>query len=192
MAVVLLFHHAQGQTPGFFEFAEQLRGAGHSVSTPDLFGDGRTFETLEEGLAFAEEVGFEQLVERGVAAAEGLPDRMVYAGFSLGVMPAQKLAQTRPGAAGALFFDSCVPTSFFGEWPVGLRAQVHGMEADPIFANEGDLEAARSLSESEPGVDLFLYPGDQHIFADRSLPSYREDAAALLLERSKSFLASID
>ena len=105
MAEVLLFHHAQGQTAGFHAFANELRSAGHTVHTPDLF-DGRTFGSIDEGLAYAREVGFGPVIERGVHAANALPDELVYAGFSLGVVPAQKLAQTRPGARGALLFYS--------------------------------------------------------------------------------------
>src|SRR5207247_2270299 len=113
MAEVLLFHHAQGQTEGFVAFADELRRAGHTVHTPDLY-DGRTFATLDEGMAYAEQVGFAEIIERGLRAANRLPHELVYAGFSLGVLPAQKLAQTRPGAHGALLFYSCVPTSEFG------------------------------------------------------------------------------
>ncbi len=191
MAEVLLFHHALGQTPGFHAFADVLRGAGHLVHAPDLF-DGRTFETIDEGMAFAEEIGFpDAIIERGERVAEALPPGLVYAGFSLGVVPAQKLAQTRPGARGGLFFYSCVPASFFGPWPAGLPAQVHGMDADPIFTGEGDLEAARELAASVDEVDLFLYPGDQHYFADSSLPSYDAEATALLTRRVLDFLARV-
>lgn len=191
MAEVLMFHHAQGQTPGFFAFADELRHAGHTVHTPDLY-DGRTFPTLDEGVAHAQEVGFGNLLERGVRAADDLPDALVYAGFSLGVLPAQKLAQNRPGAQGALLFYSCVPTSEFGsEWPAGVPVQIHGMDADPWFVDEGDLDAARALVASADQAELFLYPGDQHYFADSSLPSYDPEATALLTERVLEFLARI-
>jgi dienelactone hydrolase len=187
MAEVLLFHHAQGQTAGFHAFADELRQAGHTVHAPDLF-DGRTFATIDEGLAYAGEVGFGELVERGVRAADGLPEGLVYAGFSLGVLPAQKLAQTRPGARGALLFYSCVPASEFGSWPEGVPVQVHGMDADPIFVDEGDLDAARALVESTDDAEVFLYPGDQHYFADSSLPSYDPEATALSTRRVLDFL----
>jgi esterase/lipase len=38
MAEVMLFHHAMGQTEGFTALADELRQAGHTVHTPDLFG----------------------------------------------------------------------------------------------------------------------------------------------------------
>ncbi len=189
MAEVLLFHHIQGLTPGVVAFADELRGAGHTVHTPDLF-DGRTFDSIEDGQAFAGEIGFDNVVERGVRAADGLPAELVYAGISLGVMPAQKLAQTRPGARGALFFESCVPPEEFGSWPDGVPVHVHGMDADPFFAGEGDIDAARALVEAVDGGELFVYPGDQHLFADSSLPSYDPDASALLTERVLEFLSS--
>ncbi len=130
MAEILLFHHAQGLTPGVISFADQLRAAGHVVHTPDLY-DGKTFDTVEDGVAHAQEVGFDTVIERGVRAADGLPERMVYAGFSLGVMPAQSLAQTRPGARGALLFHGALPPSEFGgPWPQDLPLQIHIMEDD--------------------------------------------------------------
>lgn len=191
MAEVLLFHHALGQTTGFHAFADDLRRAGHRVHTPDLY-EGRTFETLDDGLAYAGQVGFDEVMERGVRTADDLPAELVYAGFSLGVMPAQKLAQTRPGARGALLFSSCIPLSEFGSsWPAGVPVQIHGMDADPIFVDEGDIDAARELVASTPDAELFLYPGDQHFFADSSLPSCRPEAAALLGQRVIEFLARI-
>lgn len=187
MAEVLLFHHALGQTVGVEAFAEVLRRAGHIVHTPDLY-EGRTFVTLDEGMAYAQKVGFAELIERGVRAAIQLPNELVYAGFSLGVLPTQKLAQTRRGARGALLFHSCVPTSAFGPWPAGVPVQIHAMDADPIFTSEGDLDAARALVDSSEQAELFLYPGRQHYFADSSQPSYDAGAAALLIRRVLDFL----
>ena len=189
MAEVLLFHHAQGQTKGFLAFADELRRAGHAVHTPDLY-DGRTFDSIEEGLANVEAIGFETIVERGVRAAQELPPELVYAGFSLGVVPAQMLAQSRPGASGALLLHSCLPTSAFGEgWPAGVPVQIHAMEQDPFFIEEGDIDAARALVAEAEQAELFLYPGEQHLFADSSLPSFDADPAALLTRRVLDFLA---
>jgi dienelactone hydrolase len=188
MAEVVLFHHALGLTPGIAAFADEVRGAGHTVHTPDLF-EGRTFDTLEQGVAHAERIGFGEVIQRGVRAVQQLPAELVYAGFSLGVLPAQCLAQTRAGARGALLMYSCVPVSEFGSgWPAGVPVQVHGMDADPIFAGEGDLDAARELLGQAQDGQLFLYPGDQHYFADSTLPSHVPDAAALLRRRVLDFL----
>ena len=190
MAELVIFHHAQGLTPGVVAFADELRRAGHTVHTPDLY-DGRTFATIEEGVAHAAEIGFGAVIERGVRAVEGLPAALVYAGFSLGVLPAQKLAQIRAGARGALLCDACVPVSEFGTaWPDGVPVQVHAMDADPLFVGEGDIDAARALVAEAADAELFLYPGDQHLFADSSLPSYDADAAALLSRRELDFLGT--
>lgn len=191
MAEVLIFHHAQGPTDGFLSFTDELRDAGHVVHAPDLY-HGHTFSSLDEGLGYAKEIGFDDILDRGVAAADSLPSGLVYAGFSMGVMPAQKLAQTRTGARGALLFESCLPTSEFGSsWPAAVPVQVHGMDADPFFAGEGDIDAARALVAEADQGELYTYPGDQHLFADSSLSSYRADAAELLTQRVLAFLRDI-
>jgi dienelactone hydrolase len=193
MAEVLLFHHAQGLTPGVRAFADDLRAAAHIVHTPDLF-EGRTFGSIDEGLAYAKEIGFDNILQRGVEVADDLPAELVYAGFSLGAMAAQKLAQTRPDARGALLFYSAIPISgewAFGPWPDGVPVQIHGMDNDPIFVGEGDIDAAREIVDKVQDAELFLYPGDQHYFADSSLPSYDKDATALLTKRVLEFLARV-
>ena len=189
MAEVVLFHHAQGLTTGCLSFAQELRTAGHEVHTPDLF-EGRTFSALAEGVAHAEEIGFGTIIERGRVAAEGLSNEIVYAGFSLGVLPAQALAQMRGGAQGAVLVQSCVPPSELGApWPSGVPLQIHMMDADPW--TEEDLRVARELAATIEGAELFVYPGDRHLFADESLPAYDERAAALLKEREIGFLDGV-
>ena len=188
MAEVLLFHHAQGLTPGVIAFADSLRSAGHIVHTPDLF-DGRTFDAIPAGMKFVMERGFGELIAQGVRVAEGLPAALVYAGFSFGEVIAQQLAQTRAGARGALLFYSCVPCTEFGAaWPQGVPVQIHGMDRDPYFVDEGDIDAARALVAATEQAELFLYQGDQHYFADSSLPAYDAQASALLLQRVLDFL----
>jgi dienelactone hydrolase len=189
MAEVLLYHHIQGLTDGVRAFADGLRQDGHTVHTPDLF-DGRTFGSIEQGFAFARDTGFDAIRERGVAAANELSPDPVYGGFSFGVTIAQRLAQTRPGARGALLMYSCIPVTEFGEaWPDGLPVQVHGKEGDEFF--DEDLPAARELAGSVAAAELFVYPGDQHLFADSSLDAYDPEASALLMDRVQAFLASV-
>lgn len=189
MLDVFVVHHVQGLTAGVRSFAETLRQAGYDVHAPDLF-DGRTFEKLDEGMAYAREVGFGALAERGIAAAEPIRHDAVYAGFSFGVMVAQQLAQTRAGARGALLIDACIPVEEFGgPWPAGVPVQIHGKEGDPFFAE--DREAAEALAASSDRAELFLYPGTEHLFADSSLPTYDHEAATLLMERVLGFLDAL-
>ncbi len=189
MTTVLLFHHAQGQTPGFLAFAQELRDAGHTVHAPDAF-DGQTFATVDEGVAHAREIGFGEIMRRGTEAAADLPSDIVYAGFSLGVMAAQSLTQTRPGARGALFYSGCMPPSEFDSpWPDGVPVQIHMMDADP-WAEE-DRPAAEALAKEVDGAELFIYPGSGHLFADSSLPDFDEEAARLLKRRTLALLSAV-
>lgn len=192
MTEVVLFHHAAGLTDGLHAVADALRQAGHTVHTPDVY-EGRTFTTLDEGLAHAREVGFGTLQERAVAAADALPADVVYVGFSIGVMPAQQLAQARAGARGAVLVDACAPVEEFGEhWPDDVPVQIHGMDGDPFFAEEGgDLDAARAFVAAVPAAELYLYPGDQHLWADRSLPSYDASATETFSARVLDLLAAV-
>lgn len=187
MAEVLMFHHALGLTPGCLAFADDLRVAGHVVHAPDLY-DGRTFATVDEGVAHAKQIGFEELSERGRQIAEGLAAELVYAGFSLGVVPAQMLAQTRPGAKGALLFHATIPLDEFGgTWPADVPLQIHTMADDEL----GDVDIAREVAQQVEGAELFLYPGDRHLFADSSAADYDSDAAELAKQRTLAMLDKV-
>jgi dienelactone hydrolase len=192
MAEVVLFHHVQGLTDGVRAFADELRLGGHMVHTPDLF-DGEQPATIEDGMALTRSIGGDVLDERADKAVADLPDGLVYAGFSFGEATAQRLAQTRPGARGALLYESCISITgewSFGPWPDGVPVQIHGMDKDPFFAMEGDLDAARELVETVGPelATLFTYSGDRHLFTDSTLPSYDPDAAALAVQRSRELL----
>jgi dienelactone hydrolase len=194
MTEVVLFHHVQGLTDGVRAFAEQLRAGGHTVHTPDLF-DGELPASLDEGIAFSRSLG-DEVDRRADRAVADLPDALVYAGFSSGAGTAQRLAQTRPGARGALLYESCIPITgewAFGPWPDGVPVQIHGMDRDPIFALEGDIDAARELVEivGPELAALFVYPGDGHLFTDSSLPAYDADATALVVQRSLELLSRV-
>ncbi len=195
MTEVVLFHHVQGLTDGVRAFAEQLRAGGHTVHTPDLF-DGERPATIDDGVKYAQGIGDEALGARADQAVADLPNDVVYAGFSFGAGTAQRLAQTRSGARGALLYEACIPLTgpwAFGPWPGGVAVQIHGMDKDPFFALEGDIDAARELVEmvGPELAELFVYPGDQHLFSDSSLPSYDADAAALVIQRSRQFLDKV-
>jgi dienelactone hydrolase len=192
MAEVVLFHHVQGLTDGVRAFAEELRVGGHTVHTPDLF-EGEQPATIEDGMALTRSIGGDVLDKRADQAVADLPDGLVYAGFSFGEATAQRLAQTRPGARGALLYESCISITgewSFGPWPDGVPVQIHGMDKDPFFALEGDIDAARELVETVGPelATLFIYPGDRHLFTDSTLPSYDPDAAALAVQRSRELL----
>ena len=193
MTEIVLFHHILGLTPGIVALADDWRAAGHTVHTPDLYG-GRVFESIDEGWAFSHGSDAPDQDALADAAVARLPAALVYAGISAGVTQAQRLAQTRPGALGAILLESCLPLTggwSFGPWPDGVAAQIHGMDADAYFAGEGDVDAAREIVANVPDAELFLYPGDGHLFEDRSLPSYDPAAAALLTERTRAFLARV-
>jgi dienelactone hydrolase len=192
MAEVVLFHHVQGLTDGVRAFAEELGKNGHTVHTPDLF-DGERPATVEDGIALVQQIGDEELDRRANATVDSLPPDLVYGGFSFGGATAQGFAQTRPGARGALLYESCVSLTAdwsFGPWPAGVGVQIHGMDHDPFFADEGDLDAARELVAivGPRLAELFTYPGSKHLFTDSSLPSYDPAATALVLHRSVEFL----
>ena len=192
MAEVVLYHHIQGLTEGVRSFADELRRAGHTVHTPDLF-DGRTFATMDEAFAVVQEAG-DAFDAKADGAAHALPEGLVYAGISWGVGAAQRLAQTRAGARGALLYEACFPITgeyAFGPWPDDLPVQIHGKGDDEFFAHEGDIDAARDLVAKigPEKAELFVYPGDEHLFVDSSLPTYDGDAAALVTQRTLHFLS---
>ncbi|WP_030435506.1 dienelactone hydrolase family protein [Actinoplanes subtropicus] len=192
MAEVVLYHHLQGLTDGVRAFADRLRAGGHVVHTPDLF-DGALPGSLDEGFALSQRIGDEVIAAR---ATSDLPGTAVFAGLSFGVLTAQRLAQTRPGARGALLYEACLPIHgewAIGPWPAGVPVQIHGMDKDPFFALEGDVDAARDLVETigQDQGQLFLYAGDRHLFTDSSLPSFDAAATDLVVERSLEFLGRL-
>ena len=196
MAEVVLFHHVQGLTEGMRAFAGEMRAGGHIVHAPDLF-DGERPATIDGGIALVQSIGDDVLRERADRVVTNLPVGLVYAGFSFGAATAQRFAQTRRGARGALLYESCISITgewAFGPWPEGVPVQIHGMDRDPFFALEGDIDAARELVETVGPelAELFVYPGDRHLFTDSSLPSYDADAAALVVQRSLEFLERVD
>ncbi len=190
MVEVLLFHHIQGLTEGVRAFADQLRAGGHTVHTPDLF-DGQIFDSIESGFAYTRSLEEGAIDERVNAAVDGLPDDLVYAGISYGVPPALQLTVKRPGARGLLMLESAMPIA--GEWavgpfPDGVPLQIHGAEGDEYFGEDRPFaDEAVALLGAER-AELFVYPGEQHLFTDSSLPSYDAEAAALVTERTLAFL----
>jgi len=188
MAEILLFHHAGGLTPGVTAFADRLRAAGHTVHTPDLFG-GRTFADVNDGVAYAQELGNEARLKIASDAAEQLPADIVYGGMSMGCGAAGQLLFDRPGAAGAFFLYGAIDPSWWDTtWPAGVPAQAHQAEDDPWR----EIEAEEGFLARVPGGELFVYDGvGGHLFADDDSPEYDEQAAALATERILAFLAAL-
>ncbi|MEU1234638.1 dienelactone hydrolase family protein [Micromonospora aurantiaca (nom. illeg.)] len=192
MAEIVLFHHIQGLTDGVRALADSLRSGGHTVHAPDLF-DGERPATISDGAALIKRIGGDVLDRRADALVADLPAGLVYAGVSWGAAIAQRLAQTRAGARAALLYEACLPVTgewAIGPWPDEVAVQVHGMERDPFFGLEGDVDAARELVSivgPERG-ELYVYPGDRHLFTDSSLPSYDAEATALVVSRSRELL----
>lgn len=85
---------------------------------------------------------------------------------------------------------SCIPVTEYGEsWPDSVPVQIHGKEGDEFF--DEDLPAARELAKFASAAELFVYPGNQHLFTDASLEAFDAEASTLLLERVRTFLASV-
>lgn len=191
MAHIVLFHHVLGLTPGVRALADALTAKGHQVTAPDLF-DTQTFPDIDAGLAYVEHLGDQELLTRAEHACAGLPRDVVYAGLSLGVVPAEHLLMTRPGALGALLIHGFVdPAAMAGKWPDNCSVGIFGMEGDPFFVEDGDLAAAQNWRLTHPDMEIYLYPGDGHLFTEPALADYDAattnalitDAVALL-ERS--------
>ena len=184
MAEVLLFHHAQGLTRGVRAFADDLRAAGHTVHTPDLF-DGRTFPSIDEGLAYIREVGFDDLRERGVRVADELPP-----GSSTPGSPSaccRRRSSRRHGPAPAALCSSTPASRSAANGPsdpgrTASRSRSTAWTTTRSSSARATSIAAREIVEKVADAELFLYPGDQHYFADSSLPSYDADATALLTQ----------
>jgi dienelactone hydrolase len=184
MTDVVLFHHAQGLTDGVRAFATRLEAHGHRVSLPDLY-DGATYDTLQEGVAHAERVGLDDITARGVVAAEDMASATVFAGFSLGALPAQKLAQTRSGALGAVLYHGGVPADTFGvAWPAAVALQLHLAEDDEW----SELDVVQDLARTAPAGELYVYSGSAHLITDSSLGEYDPEATDLILQRTNTFL----
>ena len=189
MSTIILFHHVLGLTPSVAAFADELRAAGHEVITPDLF-EGRTFDDIPTGFAYFQELGDDEYLRRAEAAGSHMEGEVVVGGFSLGVVAAQHLLQTRPGVVGAVLVHAFVDPSYVhGEWPDGVPVHVFGMDEDPFLVGDGDLAAAQACQQLHPEVEIHLYPGKGHLFAETLSDDYDEAAAGVLV---RDVVAALD
>lgn len=187
MADIILFHHAQGLTPGVQAFADRIRKHGHLVIVPDYY-DGRTFDSIEAGVAHAESIGFAQVIDRAIASVQPLPAPVVVAGFSLGTLAAQRLAQVHPGVIAAVLYHGGVRAATFdAPWRPGVALQIHVVEDD----SWNDIDEVEALM-AESGGQLLMYPGTGHLVTDSSHPDYDWEVAAEIVTQTLSFLEAVD
>ncbi|MFF8957056.1 dienelactone hydrolase family protein [Streptomyces sp. NPDC014894] len=188
---IMLLHSTYGLRPAVGSAAERLRAAGHQVWTPDLF-EGRTFDTVEDGMAFKDGLGKDELLKRAVLAAAPYSDRgLVYAGFSLGASIAQTLALGDEKARGLLLMhgtsDIAVNASV-DELPV----QLHIADPDPFEPHDWLTAWYLGMGRAGADAEVYRYPGAGHLFTDPELPDYDEEAAETAWRVSLGFLESLD
>src|ERR687889_771517 len=198
MAEVVLFHSALGLRPGVIAAAERLRVAGHTVHTPDYY-DGEVFDDLDEGMRKEDALGYQEIARRASESVAGLPDGLVYAGFSLGAVHAEVLAASRPGALGAVLMHGAVTVEALGEyfgverWPEGVPVQVHYAADDPwVEAKEEVVPLGDAVRGAGAAFEAHTYPGSGHLFTDPDLPEYDRASSEAMWERVLTFLDQID
>jgi dienelactone hydrolase len=181
MATIALFHSVLGVRPGVLDAAQRLRAAGHTVEVVDQY-DGRVFDDYEAAGAFAEEIGYGDLMGRALAGVAGLPDGFVALGFSNGGGMAEFVATRRP-VSGVVMISGTLPLAMIGvdSWPAGVPAQVHYAVDDPHRQQEWVDAVLGSVRAAGATVEMFDYPGAGHLFTDPSLPAEYDPATADLL-----------
>jgi dienelactone hydrolase len=198
MAEVVLFHSVLGLRPGVLGAAERLREAGHTVHTPDLF-DGDVFDNIDDGMRKEENLGSPEIARRSTEAVAGLPDGLVFAGFSMGIAYAEWLAASRPGALGAVLMHGAVPVEalieYFGveRWPEGVPVQVHYAADDPwVEAEQEVVPLGNAVRDTGAEFEAYVYPGSGHLFADSDYFEYDRASSKTMWKRVIAFLDRID
>lgn len=187
---IMLFHSTYGLRPAVHAAADRLRAAGHEVWTPDLF-EGRTFDTVEEGMAFQEGLGKDELLKRAILAAAPYSERgLVYAGFSLGAATAQTLALGDDKARGLLLLHG---TSDIAESASvdGLPVQLHVAEPDPFESDDWLSAWYLRMGRAGADVEIYRYAGAGHLFTDPDLDDYDAEAAAATWRTATGFLETL-
>ncbi|MFE9728262.1 dienelactone hydrolase family protein [Streptomyces sp. NPDC005794] len=187
---IMLFHSTFGLRPAVHAAADRLRAAGHEVRVPDLF-EGHTFDTVEDGMAFKEEVGKDELLKRAVLAAAPYSDQgLVYAGFSFGASVAQTLALGDAKARGLLLLhgtSDIAESASVDELPV----QLHVADPDPFESHDWLNSWYLQMQRTGADVEVYRYPGAGHLYTDPDLPDHDADAAELTWKVSLGFLATL-
>ncbi|QOV38955.1 dienelactone hydrolase family protein [Streptomyces ferrugineus] len=187
---IMLFHSTHGLRPAVRQAADRLRAAGHEVWTPDLF-EGRTFETVEEGMEFNERIGKDELLKRAVLAAAPYSERgLVYAGFSLGASIAQTLALGDEKARGLLLLHGTSDIAA-GASVDELPVQLHVAEPDPFETDDWLSAWYLQMGRAGADVEVYRYAGAGHLYTDPDLPDYDEEAAEATWRVALGFLDSL-
>ena len=196
MAEVVLFRSALGLRLGVTAAADRLRAAGHNVHTPDYY-DGEVFDDLNEGLRKRDELGYAEIAQRARDAVARLPAELVFAGFSLGAMPAELLAATTPGTRGAVLMHAAIPVKGFGgfgveRWPAGVPVQAHYAVEDPWVEAGAVAALGDAVRGAGAAFEEHAYPGSGHLFADPDLPGYDRASSEEMWRRVLDFLDRVN
>ncbi|MHA7957778.1 dienelactone hydrolase family protein [Streptomyces sp. L500] len=187
---IVLFHSAYGLRPAVHAAADRLRAAGHEVHVPDLY-EGRTAETVEDGMAIKDEIGREELLRRAVTAVASLSDRgLVYAGFSLGGSIAQNLALADEKARGLLLLHgtSDLPENASVD---DLPVQLHVADPDPFEPHDWLNAWYLRMGRAGADVEIHRYTGAGHLFTDPDLDDYDAEAAERTWAVALAFLEDV-
>ncbi|MFF9487886.1 dienelactone hydrolase family protein [Streptomyces sp. NPDC014676] len=188
---IMLFHSTYGLRPAVRRAADRLRAAGHEVWTPDLF-EGSTFDTVEDGMAYKEGIGKDELLKRAVLAAAPYSERgLVYAGFSFGASVAQTLALGDDKARGLLLLhgtSDIAENASVDELPV----QLHVAEPDPFETDDWLTAWYLRMGRAGADVEVYRYAGAGHLYTDSELPDYDEEAAEATWRVALGFLDSLE
>ncbi|WP_310727709.1 dienelactone hydrolase family protein [Streptomyces sp. N2A] len=187
---IVLFHSVCGLRPAVHSAADRLRAAGHEVIVPDLF-DGRTADSVPDGILIKDEIGKEELLKRAITAVAPYSERgLVYAGFSFGGAVAQNLALGDEKARGLLLMHG---TSDIAEGAVvdELPVQLHVADPDPFEPHDWLTAWYLQMRRAGADVEVFRYAGAGHLFTDPDLPDYDAEAAESAWKVALGFLAEI-
>ncbi|BDM67942.1 dienelactone hydrolase [Streptomyces nigrescens] len=187
---IVLFHSVCGLRPAVHAAADRLRAAGHEVIVPDLF-DGRTADSVPDGILIKDEIGKEELLKRAITAVAPYSDRgLVYAGFSFGGAVAQNLALGDEKARGLLLMHG---TSDIAEGTAvdELPVQLHVADPDPFEPHDWLTAWYLQMRRAGADVEVFRYAGAGHLFTDPDLPDYDAEAAESAWKVALGFLAEL-
>lgn len=172
---IVLFHSAYGLRPAVHAAADRLRAAGFEVHVPDLY-DGRTAQTVEDGMAVRDEIGNDELLRRAVRAVAPYSGQgLVYAGFSFGGSVAQTLALGDEKARGLLLLHG---TSDIADGAAtGIPVQLHVADPDPFESEDWLNSWYLGMRKAGADVEVHRYRGAGHLYTDPELPDYDAQAA---------------